>query len=1007
MKRMIAFAVLIAAASSFGEATVTTDGGVLSISVPSGETYAITTVQADALNANSYTDVVISGGGKVTTAKIFPKYKGDIHVNEGTFLENINYGLGQNSVCKVYVASGAKLDLNIPSGRTVYHDIDLASGALIDISIGDVAISGLFTIHDDVTLGGSFAPNFRNGTINMNGKTLTAPNGISSLNPQEVQNPGEIAITKASYTVYGPYNHDHLGTNLVLSLAAGCTYRYQTSSANVGVKGDYTNRCEWTLKCSGDLTLQANFGKSAYYGPIFVPKDKKLTVAIADNDVKRFDLYGPVSAGTLLKSGSSSIGTLLLHNTNDIDMVEAASTAYGAIYAVVPEALPANLDNVVFNASEDGKRLLALVMGCSNEQHVAGWSASQIKAVLDKYASASTRAFGLGALEGETAEVSLGITSWDSYKFRFGAYGGGSVTLNDDISMSSADMLLMGDDDSKLVFGSAGSDAGRSIFIEGGPGRFRFDDAGPVTVWSKNGNGLLLPRYNGQRPVVLSFSGATAAAITGSAGHVRLPNGSDSSGTLEIGEGASVTNGRQLQLACQSSGQIGAVLVRGGELVTKARVVVGGYQDKTMGFLEISGGLLKADINSPIAVAAIKENKAKSTIGQVFVKGSGELQCNADTKGEPFSIGAGGTGVYYQVSGVASVACGVCIPRSEGSIDITNGCGTVTLAGGTVMSGGRTLLADRIDSSGTINFNGGVFSTPHLYRTYGEVEQGGLSTLRDGVQTTRAYVNFNGGTYRVIDGANGTAALRSELLGKDGTAPDRVTVFAGGAVFDTNGHDMNLSTPLEAPFGKGVVSIALPDNAEKLTGYISPPYVEIVGVGTNASAVAAFDSAKGEVTGIVITNPGWGYDENTTARLICAAKSIDAGPVTVADNDTSGGLVKKGAGTLTLMATNALGGAMTVEGGVLKLGVNGALGSSSIVCKGGVVDVADGVAYPADLAFDVSNLPFVSGERYVIAKNWSGEVPVVSNMPEHWKVSVRANGDVVVSEVRGMVLVIH
>ena len=119
---------------------------------------------------------------------------------------------------------------------------------------------------------------------------------------------------------------------------------------------------------------------------------------------------------------------------------------------------------------------------------------------------------------------------------------------------------------------------------------------------------------------------------------------------------------------------------------------------------------------------------------------------------------------------------------------------------------------------------------------------------------------------------------------------------------------------------------------------------------------------------------------------------------------TPGGLVKKGEGTLTLKAVNALGGAMTVEGGVLKLGVNGALGGSSIVCKGGSVDVESGVSYPDGMAFDVSELPFVSGERYVIARNWTGDMPVVDGLPQGWKVVVRTNGDVVVSKVRGFTL---
>ena len=988
------------AASASADPTVTEDvaNKKFIISVPTGESYQITTSQADALNGNNtYTNVLISGGGTVTTAKVFPSYSGDIHVNEGTLLEDFDNGLGSRAKCKVYVASGSKLDLKIPSGRTVYHAIDLADGAEIDFSIASVTIAGDFAMHGNLTFGGANAPGFSGGTMDMNGKTLTAPNGFNLLNPLAVVNPGVIEITRAT-TLYGPFNHDQLGTNLVLSLAAGSTYRYQTSTASQGVKGDYTNRCEWTIRCAGDLTLQANFGKCAYHGPIFVPADKKLTMSLGDIDVKRYDLYGPVSAGTISKEGY--LGTLFLHNTNNIGNISAV--VYGPIYAAYPESLPADLSKVAIANSETGAKFVALVMGCSNAQHVAGWSSSQIKAVMDTYASSSTRAFGVGALEGETAEVSLGVTSWDDYKFYFGAYGGGVVTLKDDIEMSAADARFLSYADSELVLTPVDSATERTVYLLGCPGRLRFDDAGQVSVRSKHSSGLLLPNGNFSYLSTLAFSGQTAATLEGG-GHVRIPGGLGGRGMLVVAPVASVTNNNQLQLGCNANGQVGTMLVNGGEFTAKNNVVVGGYNANALGFIEVSDGLFRSE-SAPVAVGSTKNNVRASAIGQFFVK-DGEVVCGGGSAGaSPFSIGAGTTGVYWQVFGTVNIRNGLCVPRSVGSDNVEDGFGTATISGGSMTSGGRTLLADRIYSTGSINFNGGVFSTPHLYRTYGTVEQGARSTIVEDEQTTRAYVSFDGGTYRVIDGASGLSALRSELLGKGGNAPDRVTVFGGGAVFDTNGHDMNLSVPLEAPVGKGIASIGLPGGAESLSGYSAAPYVQIIGTGTNASAVVDYDSAKGEVKGIIVTNHGWGYDDETTARLLYGEDVLDV-PVTLADNDTTGGLVKKGDGTLTLMAANSLGGAMTVEGGVLRLGVDGALGGSSIVCKGGSVDVAAGVSYPAGLEFDVSDLPFDSGAKYVIAKNWTGTVPEVDGLPKGWSAAVRSNGDLTVSELRGSIVI--
>lgn len=87
--------------------------------------------------------------------------------------------------------------------------------------------------------------------------------------------------------------------------------------------------------------------------------------------------------------------------------------------------------------------------------------------------------------------------------------------------------------------------------------------------------------------------------------------------------------------------------------------------------------------------------------------------------------------------------------------------------------------------------------------------------------------------------------------------------------------------------------------------------------------------------------------------------------------------------------------------------VAAALSAGLAWAEGGQVDVADGVGYPAGLTLDASGLPYVPGVRYVLAHHWTGEAPVVSGLPDDWKCVVRTTGDVVVSEVKGLLLILR
>ena len=181
-----------------------------------------------------------------------------------------------------------------------------------------------------------------------------------------------------------------------------------------------------------------------------------------------------------------------------------------------------------------------------------------------------------------------------------------------------------------------------------------------------------------------------------------------------------------------------------------------------------------------------------------------------------------------------------------------------------------------------------------------------------------------------------------------------MTVFAGGAIIDSDTYTVTNNIALQAPTGKGVASIAFPEGFDA-TGYIGPPVVTIVGDGTGATAVCEYDSVNQVVTGITVTSPGWGYT-TASATLSRGAKSIVvACVVTLADNATTGGLTKRGAGTLVLSEANTYGGKTRIEEGTLAPVVAGAIPSGSeIELAGGSLNVAEGLSVPDELTVDLS-----------------------------------------------------
>ena len=166
------------------------------------------------------------------------------------------------------------------------------------------------------------------------------------------------------------------------------------------------------------------------------------------------------------------------------------------------------------------------------------------------------------------------------------------------------------------------------------------------------------------------------------------------------------------------------------------------------------------------------------------------------------------------------------------------------------------------------------------------------------------------------------------------TKPTKVTVFAGGAVIDANGHNSFVSAPLEAPSGWGVASIALPQDFVR-TDWLGPQHVSILGgSGRGATAITDFDATSGTISRIIVTSPGQGYAEGDTlavsipnnhytSNLVCTATlaPLASGGLTVTNSAAT-------AGTITLNAVNTYTGATVVAAGTLKVGVANAIAAS-------------------------------------------------------------------------------
>ena len=431
-------------------------------------------------------------------------------------------------------------------------------------------------------------------------------------------------------------------------------------------------------------------------------------------------------------------------------------------------------------------------------------------------------------------------------------------------------------------------------------------------------------------------------------------------GLLKIGPGAAVTN--RIALNYSAASKISAVHQTGGDVYLQGHVSNNFLlldQNSSFGYAQgcwhISGGTLT--LTGRVAIAGAKGNAAIRQSGGRINQHT-IFRLGAGNDGYADFIMTGGTNDFAQFN-----------LRDWGGYPGTYA--TLTIDGEDAMFTLRDNMQAAYENNAPERKTCGILNLVRGTLRANSVQRGGnIATLTRSM--SKAYVNFNGGTFKTrtnVGNASSGGIFGNTPAAEDKTWLDGVTIYAGGATIETDSDSRRVyvRTPFVAPVGEGIASIKL---LGKRTGFIAPPLVMIEGDGEGASAYAVFDAEKGEVTGIRVASPGWGY---TSARALLVTGSLynyaakaTVCPVELADA-TSGSLTKAGPGTLVLAAANTYTGETVLKEGTVELFVPGALPAASTVAYEGGALTSKAAVFPASLKVRIPGAEDDSARRCVLA----------------------------------------
>lgn len=967
------------------------DGGAVYTLDVQGDQTDFTDEQSEAIRNGGYTEIKKVGGGTLRVTDVgneaIGPFTGILRVSEGIWEiaykgdKAGNTPLGKAGVARVVVESGAtvRTDVYIAIDHNGYFGgtrIDIAGsgvngqGALLfgyqsdNIYKAFYPCSWNICLSDDALIarGTQNAYCAGGGTIDLNGHALTVSNGFS------------FAVNGAAA--------DRLVSSGTIVFAGG-----GANKSNDLCPMPLADGAEVSVVLTNDASLRI-YGSNSYNGPTIYDCPLNVLDSIGVNDAlvtaaESAEWRGPICFRNVLRLGASKNCMLSVsggiagsgkvvaagNNVNGVVCLSGPNTYDGMMELITGQLLLMDKDSV---PGGDVGRLKIGNLGerkaicfASKTETRNGWTGEELWTIIKqfRYDGEKDRNWGIGTYVDEGDEFVIDCNFNDKTP------NGG---IFDDFSSMSFITLGGG----RAVIRGGYPPAGtlfrgfRSIFSEG--------DRPEITYSAKNlaesslslGNMLFsnagvdflnAGRVNlcGAYTQVSSPQGAFQypAHVTVGAGTVvdadDLPNTDirpfyvggttkSSSGLLALLPGGIISNGLWMALSDNcGDGQVASFIMRGGGLSCVGRsnpmhcIRFGEAQD-SIAYMEVCGGTVKCRGDSSFTMGKTMFTRAHAHF----------MQTGGDVDLEALCIGHHGVANLRLVGGRFAVDKTVYSSRSLGSVaDLSNGTARISFESGvTPMFSNGLVMCDTACSTGTIALTGGaMLQTPFVKKA----EKTSMWKHYEIHETTTASVSFNGG---------GISALAAgELLGVGNEAVE-ATVYSGGAVFDVPaGVSSAISTPLRSPVGGGIASIELP--SAPCDGHIAAPSVVIDGDGVGAVAMAEFDSVGERVTGVTVTSPGHGYTR-ASAYLFCGGLTTNIPlVVSIADNDFTGGVTKRGDGELVLNAANTFGGTLYVERGTLTIGEDGAIPvGATVVFKGGTLKAGADVTLPSEFTLDAASL---------------------------------------------------
>ena len=945
---------------------------VLEVNVGSGTQDGYTSEQLTAIGGGTVTEIQKTGDGTLISKGI-ASFTGTIRVSAGLLQLNASdkTGLGTTNGPTI-VESGAAIRISNGACGSENEEFRISgtgiSGGGAIVGAAWTPLGKLVLLDDAKVVMGNRAE-FKSvvgGFIDLDGNTLTitgeTTNDEYHFAVAEVRSVGTIVADNFKFLSVEsdvPKKNGAKGRFVLRGTTAIMCYAAAATNRNI----------EWDLEweAGGSGSSYVTIGPFNWSGDWILNRDTAFdpTTPVAVN------LYGNLRGSGSLSKGNQLVSEIRLHG-DDNDFTGNLEIRGGRVVVVKKAGLFANwFTRVQFKNLDTAM----FAVGAKTASNPDGFDSADIQDFFDAMHDRTDGVFGVAGIyvpAGETfvtpltfdAADTLSIYGRGSDKFKFGSCGEGTCVLTGPfIGSPKLTVLTYGD----LRFSNPASDPtrvntiglscvklGKVTFADMGTlqlgGKFHVE--GPDDTWT--------PHVSFTNTVVVNSTMCLPQDGNGLNGKISFLTDSVSSNIFTI--------------ATDGTSNSGTVAARGGD------VVVTGSDTLFIG--NIGQGCLLVESGRMTLAKTPYLGWRQNGIGQIFVQGG-----TLDASGKTISQGFGGTSVVYQAGGTINLGSGGFEIGKGESAFINSGLahGQVSLAGGEAKMTGFANLGDGTKMTAFLNLVGGT------------LEAKGVKGAADKEDSYRD-VAFDGGTLKAI---STTSSLISGTL--------TATVYGGGAVIDTAGYNVSLGHALVAATGKGVAAITITNT---LKSYVSPPVVCITGDGRGATAVPIFDFASGEVTGIRVTSPGYGYTTATAtmrhggSARAPANKAINL-KVDLADNAAPVKLTKRGAGTLTVAAGELPADAvLSVE--------QGSLAGEGVTFSVFAVDVAKAIeghgvipAWPTGAKLDVSGFAAL-GERSKVTlleiTTPPATVPELAEgveLPDLWHVAVR-DGKLVLYRERGL-----